>query len=501
MRMKKLLTSVCAVVMIVALGACGGGQTPAESTDGNETVVTEQPDVKEPEKTDEGKDVGKEEVPSEDKTEEDVKEPKEADKDEEVTQEPAGEAFNVFPSIEETVLWDEKGVKITATELTYTKYDAELSLLIENNSDKEVSIIAGSAGYCCNAVNGYMVADGYLNEDVSAGKKAKETIAFSLKELAVYGITEIAEIQVGFDIDMGEDEEFYTGPRVVKTSVADTYDFARNTYRENVSGKDLERDYDCTIEVFQETEKVVMDGLTLMSYALVRNFDEEQMLLLEMKNDTEEVVRLDAVGLTVNGLDVYRYSMGSDFIAPSCRCVMNINLDSNIDETYRSAFGLTSMDKLSFTIKVRDEGYRELLAETEVCLELGDTVTTIDASGTEVFNQDGIRIVSKGLFEDSSEYSDDIHLVMLVENATSETIRLDNVYDSLSVNGFMTDYSLYSEKLKPGALYVMDIEIDADSLADNEVEGIADITEVEFSVEFKTEKYDEIADVTVKVEF
>ena len=501
MRMKKLLTSLCVIAMVAALGACGGGQTPQGSEGGADTIVTEQPDVKETEKPDEGKDVGKEENPSEDKTVEDVKEPEEAVKDEKVTQEPEKETFNVIPTIEETVLLDEKGVKITATGLTYTKYDAELSLLIENNSDKEVSIIAGSAGYCCNAVNGYMVADGYLNEDVSAGKKAKETIAFSLKELAIYGITEIAEIQVGFDIDMGEDEEFYTGPRVVKTSVADTYDFARNTYRENVSSKDLERDYDCTIEVFKETEKVVMDGLTLVSYALVRNSDEEQMLLLEMRNDTEEVVRLDAVGLTVNGLDVYRYSMGSDFIAPSCRCVMNINLDSNIDETYRSAFGLTSMDKLGFTVKVRDEGYRELLVETEMCLELGDTVAPIDASGTEEFNQDGIRIVSKGLFEDSSKYSDDIHLVMLVENNTSETIRLDNVYDSLSVNGFMTDYTLYSEKLKSGTLYVMDIEIAADSLADNDVEGIADISEVEFSVKFKTEKYDEIADVTVNVEF
>ena len=500
MRMKKFLTSVCVIAMVAVLGACGGGQTPVENPNGNEALVTEQPDTKEPEKPGEGKDSEKEEVPSEDKTVEDVKEPE--DKDKKVTEEPEkDEVFNVLPTIEETVLWDEKGVKITATELTYTKYDAELSLLIENNSDKEVSIIAGSAGYCCNVVNGYMVADGYLNEDVSVGKKAKETIAFSMKELAIYGITEIAEIQVGFDIDMGEDEEFYTGPRVVKTSVADTYDFARNTYRENVSGKDLERDYDCTIEGFKETEKVVMDGLTLMSYALVRNFDEEQMLLLEMKNDTEKVVRFDAVGLTVNGLDVYRYSMGSDFVAPSCRCVMNINLDSNIDETYRSAFGLTSMDKLSFTVKVRDEEYRELLAETEVCLELGDTVTPIDTSGTEVFNQDGIRIVSKGLFEDSSEYSDDIHLVMLVENNTSETIRLENVYDSLSVNGFMTDYTLYSEKLGAGALYVMDIVIDADSLTENDVNGIAEISEVEFSVKFETEKYDEIAEATVKVEF
>ena len=493
MRMKKLLTSVCAVVMIVALGACGGVQTPTESTGGKEAVVTEQPDGKEPEKTEEGKDVEQEKVPSEDKAVE--------EKDEEVMQEPEKDVFNVLPTIEETVLWDEKGVKIIATGLTYSTYDAELSLEIENNSDNDVSIIAGSAGYCCNVINGYMVADGYMNEEVSAGKKAKDEIRFSLEELAIYGITEIAEIQVGFDIEIGEEEEIYTGPRTVKTSIADTYNLERNTYRESIGNGRLERVYECTIEAFRENAETVMEGLKIVSYAIVSNSDDEQLLLLEIKNETEEVVRFDAVGMTVNDLIVYRYSMESDFIAPDCYCIMGIELDSCIEEAYRNAFGLTSLDKLCFTAKIRDESYREMLAEQEVCLTFNDAVTPIDASGTEVFNLDGIRIVSKGLFEDSSEYSEDIHLVMLVENHTSETIRLDNVYDSLSVNGFMTDYSLYSEKLKPGALYVMDIEIDADSLVDNEVEGIADISEVEFSVEFKTEKYDKIADVTVKVEF
>ena len=58
----------------------------------------------------------------------------------------------------------DSGIKIfTATELSYTDYSAELNLLIENNSDKNLSFISGSMGYSCNAVNGYMVNDGYLN--------------------------------------------------------------------------------------------------------------------------------------------------------------------------------------------------------------------------------------------------------------------------------------------------------------------------------------------------
>ncbi len=47
-------------------------------------------------------------------------------------------------TINETVLVDEKDVKITATELTYTEYSAELELLIENNSNKDLSFYSGS---------------------------------------------------------------------------------------------------------------------------------------------------------------------------------------------------------------------------------------------------------------------------------------------------------------------------------------------------------------------
>ncbi len=70
MRMKKLLTNVCMLAMVAVLGACGGGQTPAENHGGNEAVVTEQPEQKEPT---EGVDSEKEEDSS--NKPEDVKEP------------------------------------------------------------------------------------------------------------------------------------------------------------------------------------------------------------------------------------------------------------------------------------------------------------------------------------------------------------------------------------------------------------------------------------------
>ena len=47
-------------------------------------------------------------------------------------------------TIEPTVLVDQDGILITATELECEGIKGELKLDIENNSDKDVSIIAGS---------------------------------------------------------------------------------------------------------------------------------------------------------------------------------------------------------------------------------------------------------------------------------------------------------------------------------------------------------------------
>lgn len=95
------------------------------------------------------------------------------------------EMFSSQATIEETVLVDESDVKITATGLSYTDYSAELSLLIENNTDLDLSFYSGTAGYSCNAVNGYMSDEGYMNVDVSAGKKATEDISFDASSLAI----------------------------------------------------------------------------------------------------------------------------------------------------------------------------------------------------------------------------------------------------------------------------------------------------------------------------
>ena len=80
------------------------------------------------------------------------------------------DGFNTEGTIEETVLIEENSVKVIAKDLQYTNDYAELSLIIENNSEKNYTFYSGTLGYSCNSVNGYMIDDGYFNTDVAAGK-------------------------------------------------------------------------------------------------------------------------------------------------------------------------------------------------------------------------------------------------------------------------------------------------------------------------------------------
>lgn len=98
-----------------------------------------------------------------------------------------------LPSIEETVLLDRDGIKITATEYTTDSIWGDgIALLIENNSDTDYTI-----GCDALIVNGYMIDDLFYSE-IAAGKKANETMYLYSSELKAAGIDTVGEIEMYF---------------------------------------------------------------------------------------------------------------------------------------------------------------------------------------------------------------------------------------------------------------------------------------------------------------
>ena len=94
---------------------------------------------------------------------------------------------------------------------------------------------------------------------------------------------------------------------------------------------------------------------------------------------------------------------------------------------------------------------------------------------------------------DSFELSDDIHLLLLVENGTNQALTFDIDYDSVSVNGFMTDFICYSRTVTPGGSGVLDVELMGSSLEENGTAELESIEEVELTVEVKNDSYKTVA--------
>lgn len=97
-------------------------------------------------------------------------------------------------------------------------------------------------------------------------------------------------------------------------------------------------------------------------------------------------------------------------------------------------------------------------------------------------DESSVKITATGLID--TAYSVDLQLT--IENNSGKALTIGDVYGSLSVNGFMTDHSYYSQELGDGQSAVIEIKLWKSSLADNQISSVSDIQEMEFGLEMKT---------------
>ncbi len=210
--------------------------------------------------------------------------------------------------VEETVLVDESGVKITAKGIEQGGvFGADLKILIENNTDKDLTVQCRES-----SVNGYMV-ETMLSADVAAGKKANDAITFSDSDLEACGIKTIADMELYFHIFTTEDWETYLDTSIVqiKTSAAETYQYT----------------YDDAGELVYEGNnvKVVVKGLS------EENSIFGPGLIVYIHNSGDESVTLQTRETSVNGFMVD--TIFSEEVAAGKHAIAGITfMDSDLEE-------------------------------------------------------------------------------------------------------------------------------------------------------------------------
>ncbi len=258
--------------------------------------------------------------------EEEAKEAEEAEKVEEAekAEETEETEETPLPTIEEQVLYDGNDIKLTATGLEKSGEDTELTVLIENYSDRHISI----QGWKCS-VNGYML-DTSLITDLAAGEKATKGLTFETSGLKECGIENIATIEFYLLIYDYETLDPIVIDEAIKidTSIADGY----------------VQKYDDSGEVLVESNgvKIISKGMATddplwgpgVNFYIESNYD--------------NAIAVTAVDISVNGVavdgEMYLYFVSGK------RGIATLRFGSSLEEN-----GITKIDDVKLKFQIIEE--------------------------------------------------------------------------------------------------------------------------------------------------
>ncbi|RKM55400.1 hypothetical protein D6855_15805 [Butyrivibrio sp. CB08] len=186
-------------------------------------------------------------------------------------------------TVEEQVLVDEAGIKVTATGYeTDSIWGDGIKLLLENESDKTVTV-------GCNAliVNDFMISDLFVSE-VAPGKKANETMHLSSSELKAAGIDSVGQVEIYFHIYNSDDWTDVVNPDVVtiKTSAYDHMDTSAD---------------DSGFELYNE------DGIRIVGKTVDENSFWGTAILLYIENNSGKNVGINVDDMSINGFMMTPY--------------------------------------------------------------------------------------------------------------------------------------------------------------------------------------------------
>ena len=304
----KLLVGVISICTIAALLTGCSSSAPSETKDIVQEEKTEGKTQTEDKKTEEG---SSEENAAAEKSE------------------------GVDVSIEEQVLVDQDGIKITALE--YVKdsiWGDGIKVLIENETDKDVMV-------GCNAliVNDYMINDLFASE-VAAGKKSNETIYLSSSELKAAGIDTVGRIEIFFHVyDTDSYDKIFDSDCVtIETSAIDSIDTTAND-----EGTELYND----------------GGIRIIGKTVDENSFWGTAILLYIENQSGNNVGISVDDLSINGFMLTPYF--STTVYDGKKCIDDITImSSELEEN-----GIESIDEVELKFRVYNSDSYETIAESD----------------------------------------------------------------------------------------------------------------------------------------
>lgn len=237
-------------------------------------------------------------------------------------------------SINEQVLVDQDGIKITATEyVTDSIWGDGIKLLVENNLTKDYTI-----GCDALIVNDYMITD-LFSADVAAGKKSNEVMYLSSTELKAAGIDTVGQIEMYFHAyDSNWDNLFKNVYSKLETS-----EFANMDTTPNDEGQEL---YNA-------------NGVRIVGKTVDENSFWGTAILLYIENTSGQNVGINVDNMSING-----YMMTPLFSTTVYDGKKSID-DITIMSSDLEANGITSVDQVELKFHIYNAESYDTIADSD----------------------------------------------------------------------------------------------------------------------------------------
>lgn len=236
--------------------------------------------------------------------------------------------------ISEQVLYDENGIKVTATGFDDSGiFGPEVKVLIENNTDKSFTL---QTRY--SSINGFM-SDFQISADVAPGKKTNDSFSIMRSDLEKNGIEQVANIDCSLHIFDSESWD----------TIVDTPIIPIQT---NLSGN-FDQAYDDSGTVMYDE-----NGIRIISQGISEDdiWGPEPVLYIE--NNTDRIITVQTRDTSVNGFMVD--ASFSPEIAPGKKCIDGLTLFPNdLEEN-----GITDISDLETSFHIFDSESWETITET-----------------------------------------------------------------------------------------------------------------------------------------
>lgn len=239
-----------------------------------------------------------------------------------------------------------------------------------------------------------------------------------------------------------------------------------------------------TVVTIDEQVLVDQDGIvvTATEYVTDSTWGDGIKLLLENNSDKDVTVGCNA--LIVNDY------MITDLFSSEIAAGKKSNETLYFSSTQLKAAGIESIGKIEIYFHIYDSSTYDTVFDSECVVvqtsEYANMDTMPNDAGTDLYNQDGIRIVGKTVDENSFWGT---AILLYLENNSGKNVGIS--VDDMSINGFMTS-PFFSTTVYDGKKSIDVITVFSSDLEENGIEAIEEV-ELKFHI-YDADSYSTIAD-------